>query len=1068
MEYNLHKGIKINKFKGKDMKKVLFFFLLLTFSTLILAEIIIDEDFSTWLPTGWTTYSSSGQINWQQGSGSSAGGTSPEAEFDWSPSTIAVQRLISLPVNTVGATSLDLEFIHTNNDFSGGYTIRLETTSDGNNWNIVTTFPSSSFNAVQEQITIMNPDVGSPTFQVAWVFDGDSWDINYWYVDDVILSGTLITYDNDLAAIGIEGASVVNAGNTENYEITVKNVGYNTQDSYTVKLKKQSGEVLSSIDITQPIAYEEIGVHTLVWNIPADEPPGTILIYGEVELTDDENPLNDITSYLEVEVFPQGVMEVSVGDGTELNTRIPVSFEHKNSLTECLFFTEEMGGITGMITALTYYNNFVNTLMNKPTAIWMGETTQTNLENGWIPATQLTQVFNGNVHYFSGQNDVTIELTTPYMYEGGNLVVMVHRPMDTQNYGNMDRFYHDETPEHIDRTRYERDDTIIFDPYDPPELSYTFEKFANITFTFFQGATGNVEGYVFDDMGSPLEGAEILIEENQMITYSNDMGYYYFGNVLTGTYSFTASAFGYFPQTVVDDIIENEIIQIDFNLIPLGVVSVSGHVEGSDHPGIGLENAFVNLTGFANYQAYTNSDGNFTIDGVYTNCNYNLEISFEGYENYSNEVQVGGVNLDIGTVVLNELTAPPGNVQAIQNELGTEVELTWNSPGQGGYEFRYDDGDVDFQIGYSDTPANAVFGAVHPHVAIVQEVKWFLTSTSGTHDHVKVLIFGLDQDGLPDSEQLLHESVLLTNNDDEWNSYILSDQIEAPDGFLIGVCTPNLYTSIGLDDGVEEPWVFQFGTQMSVSNWTNFSEEWTDIGTVSPQFQKNMMIRAYGIDMGHTLCENAGKRISERSGSSSDSVELRSSREFESYNVYRFPESYYNFPEYWDLIATSVTDTFHTDTSWDALPNGVYQFAITSVHTNNVESIPAFSDIVEKTLAGIEPEELEIIKTRLIGNYPNPFNPAVAGAGRSPKTTISFNISRKDAKHAKVDIYNLKGQKVKTLECNNHVIAEATESLHHVTWDGKDENNKTLSSGIYFYRLVTDRYSETKKMLLLR
>ncbi|MBC8415277.1 MAG: hypothetical protein H8E11_02485, partial [Candidatus Cloacimonetes bacterium] len=324
------------------MKNLIIILFLIFTASFLFGEIIIDEDFSgAFPPDGWTTYSSSGQINWQQGSGSTAGGTAPEAEFYWSPSTTAVQRLISLPVNTVGATSLDLEFIHTNNDYNGDYTIRLETTSDGTNWNIVTTFPSSDFTAVQEQITIMNPDVGSPTFRVAWVFDGYSWNINYWYVDNVVLSGTLITYDNDLAALSISGATIVNAGNTENYEITVKNVGYNTQNSYTVKLKKQNGAELSSIDITQPIAYQEIVVHTLVWNIPADEPSGTTLIYGEVVLTGDENPTNDITPYLEVEVFPQGVLEVSVGDGTELNNRTPVSFQYKNSLTECLFFTDE-------------------------------------------------------------------------------------------------------------------------------------------------------------------------------------------------------------------------------------------------------------------------------------------------------------------------------------------------------------------------------------------------------------------------------------------------------------------------------------------------------------------------------------------------------------------------------------------------------------------------------------------------------------------------------------------------------------------------------------------------------
>ena len=91
-------------------------------------------------------------------------------------------------------------------------------------------------------------------------------------------------------------------------------------------------------------------------------------------------------------------------------------------------------------------------------------------------------------------------------------------------------------------------------------------------------------------------------------------------------------------------------------------------------------------------------------------------------------------------------------------------------------------------------------------------------------------------------------------------------------------------------------------------------------------------------------------------------------------------------------------------------------------------------------------------------NYPNPFNPAVAG--RSPTTTISFNLTAKDAKNAKLEIYNLKGQKVKQfLDIRNQTS---------VVWDGTDDNNKPVSSGIYFYKLQTESITETRKMILLK
>lgn len=964
------------------------------------------------------------------------------------------ELVLANPLNLTTYENIILEFDSDFNAIATDDLCFVDVSVDGSTWTNVLTYNGIDVRNTHEIIDISTIANMQSSVYIRFHSIQPGWDW-WWAIDNVEITGDLaFTYDNDLAALSISGNTIVNAGNTENYEITVKNVGYNTQDSYTVKLKKQNGEELSSIDITQPIAYQEIVVHTLVWNIPADEPSGTTLIYGEVVLTGDENPTNDITPYLEIEVFPQGVLQVSVGDGTILNNRIPICFEYLNSLTESLFFTEEMGGVTGLITALTYYNNFVNTLTNKPTAIWLGETTQTNLTNGWIPATQLTQVFNGNVSYLSGQNDVIIELDTPYMYEGGNLVVMVHRPMDTQNYGTLDEFYHDETLEHIDRTRYERDNNIVFDPYDPPELSYSFELLANITFTFFQGAMGEVEGYVYDDLGVPLEEAEVLIEENQMLTFTNDQGYYHFGNVLTGVYDLTASLFGYSPQTIQMEIYENQTTQVDFNLIPLGSVSVSGLVVGSDFPTIGLEGAYVTLTGFENYETYTDENGFFLFPDVYTNITYDFTIVFEGYDDFIDEVQVGSVSLDLGTIIINEIAFPPGNVIAIQNEPGTEVYIVWTSPGQGGGEFRYDDGIVDNEVGFTTTPANAVFGALHPNIAIIQEIHWLLTSTYGTHTNIKLYLIGLDETGNPDPNQLLYESPLITNIDDEWNIYELSEQINAPQGFLVGVGTPGEYTSMGLDDGVGEPWVFQSGTQLCTTDWTS-GETWTDIGSWGPMFQKNMMIRAYGINMGNTL--NTDNYVQKNKPAPSITREntgkiSQNCREFEFYNVYRFLEVLHNYPNDWDLIATGVVDTFYNDTSWILLPNNVYQFAITSVHTNSIESLPAFSQLIEKTSAGIHPEIYPVNITGLGGNYPNPFN---------PETTISYSLGENS--DVVIEVFNLKGQKVRTLVNENK-----NRDHYTVLWNGKDDIGKAVSSGIYYYRMKTINLEETRKMILVK
>lgn len=89
----------------------------------------------------------------------------------------------------------------------------------------------------------------------------------------------------------------------------------------------------------------------------------------------------------------------------------------------------------------------------------------------------------------------------------------------------------------------------------------------------------------------------------------------------------------------------------------------------------------------------------------------------------------------------------------------------------------------------------------------------------------------------------------------------------------------------------------------------------------------------------------------------------------------------------------------------------------------------------------------------LISNYPNPFNPT---------TTISFSIEQNE--QVELIIYNLKGQKIRTFSTNCH--PELVEGS--IVWNGKDDNNRIVSSGIYFYQLKTESFTSVKKMILMK
>ena len=103
-------------------------------------------------------------------------------------------------------------------------------------------------------------------------------------------------------------------------------------------------------------------------------------------------------------------------------------------------------------------------------------------------------------------------------------------------------------------------------------------------------------------------------------------------------------------------------------------------------------------------------------------------------------------------------------------------------------------------------------------------------------------------------------------------------------------------------------------------------------------------------------------------------------------------------------------------------------------------------------------EEVTRYASTLYGNYPNPFNPT---------TTINFRIgnleSREDESHVNIDIFNIKGQKVRTLVNSVYPMGE-----HCVIWNGRDDHGANVSSGIYLYRMKTDGFTQTNKMVLMK
>jgi len=80
-------------------------------------------------------------------------------------------------------------------------------------------------------------------------------------------------------------------------------------------------------------------------------------------------------------------------------------------------------------------------------------------------------------------------------------------------------------------------------------------------------------------------------------------------------------------------------------------------------------------------------------------------------------------------------------------------------------------------------------------------------------------------------------------------------------------------------------------------------------------------------------------------------------------------------------------------------------------------------------------------------NYPNPFN---------PNTVISYRLAI--SSFAKLNVYDVLGNEVELL-----VNQKQTVGVYEVDFDGSN-----LPSGIYFYKLTSDNFTETKRMILLK
>lgn len=158
------------------------------------------------------------------------------------------------------------------------------------------------------------------------------------------------------------------------------------------------------------------------------------------------------------------------------------------------------------------------------------------------------------------------------------------------------------------------------------------------------------------------------------------------------------------------------------------------------------------------------------------------------------------------------------------------------------------------------------------------------------------------------------------------------------------------------------------------------------------------------------------------------------------------------------LTADDLWVFFYTDSAgFDSVD--IYNVVVDTTENKVYVEVSHFSEIIlgSKSLArstSLESASGAPAQYALYRNYPNPFNPV---------TTIRFDVAGKGNQHIRLSIYNLLGQRVRTL-----INRSVSPGGYTLKWDGTDHRNQPVASGIYLYRLQGEQFNITRRMVFIR
>ncbi|NOU20118.1 MAG: T9SS type A sorting domain-containing protein [Bacteroidales bacterium] len=377
----------------------------------------VTENFAaSTLPANWTTQNTGTGITerWTMSNTATAGGAAYELKCTYQQVNPATTRIITPAVNTVGVSQVTFSFKHMLDAYAAGVTLRLQTSNDKSTWtNTSWSVATSATNIAAATVNVtVTTNLNSAATYFALVADGDLYQIDYWYIDNISITtggSTTIPTVTTTAASSITSSSATSGGNVTadgGATVTERGICYATTANPTTansKVVTGSGTGTFTSNMTGLAANTLYYVRAYAINAN-----GTA--YGtQVSFTT---------------LTGGGGSTVIIGTGTATQG-YPLSCYYGYERSASLYTVAEVGA-AGIINKVEWYPT-ITLSYNVPVKIYIKHTTATTITaSTWATAISgATLVYNGTMAGTTANTWKAFALTTNFSYTAGSNNVLV-------------------------------------------------------------------------------------------------------------------------------------------------------------------------------------------------------------------------------------------------------------------------------------------------------------------------------------------------------------------------------------------------------------------------------------------------------------------------------------------------------------------------------------------------------------------------------------------------------------------------------------------------------------------